>query len=479
MINQKKRAKIAGAVAVSTLLVSGVGYGAYKYIQTDIERTSAVTVQDEVLKEYGSQKDNNRSLPKKNNNQMKYKKDAYGDFIFEIEEDGRNLDHLEEYVIGFAEKENEGIKLYQDSDGDYAFNGEDDDAQDRLVASLEKTTNTSSKESDEHSNTGKPSRENDSLKKLEKLNVSEGGENAKEITEKPAESLKLEKPVQIEEQIEPIGSTKREILIPERSTDSEQLSNPTESNEPKSEKPTQSVESELPEDPDFPTDLEEGLEEPESNVDVSELNKRHEEHERLDRELYTNHSLIAYDEVIYSSIDMILHPKNYSQQEVDNAFQKVIRAKNNLVIRADTTEIETLMSIHEEQLENHFIAHIKGRVKNGLSEDEVADVVDEIQEKIQEIEVNDDLDWDELDDAVYLIESEVSSFDERIIIKELDSFSSYSKALEKGKNANQAHDNPNELRNNLIAAFEQLINDYDVELEKQTSKEYCMSTYEQ
>src|SRR5699024_12154895 len=121
----------------------------------------------------------------------------------------------------------------------------------------------------------------------------------------------------------------------------------------------------------------------------------------------------AYDEVIYSSIDMILHPKNYSQQEVDNAFQKVIRAKNNLVIRADTTEIETLLSIHEEQLENHFIAHIKGRVKNGLSEDEVADVVDEIQEKIQEIEVNDDLDWDELDDAVYLIESEMSRSEER------------------------------------------------------------------
>src|SRR5699024_11740865 len=106
---------------------------------------SALNVKEEVIKEYRSQKDNYRSLPKKKNNQMKYKKDAYGDFIFEIEEDGRNLDHLEEYVIGFAEKENEGIKLYQDSDGDYAFNGEDDDAQDRLVASLEKTTITSSK----------------------------------------------------------------------------------------------------------------------------------------------------------------------------------------------------------------------------------------------------------------------------------------------------------------------------------------------
>src|SRR5699024_12794814 len=113
---------------------------------------------------------------------------------------------------------------------------------------------------------------------------------------------------------------------------------------------------------------------------------------------------------------------------------KVIRAKNNLVIRADTTEIETLLSIHEEQLENHFIAHIKGRVKNGLSEDEVADVVDEIQEKIQEIEVNDDLDWDELDDAVYLIEYEVSSFDVWIIIIELDRFFSYIKAVFRDNN---------------------------------------------
>src|SRR5690625_1156130 len=91
--NKNKKAKVIGAIALSAVLVSGVGYGSFKVLQTD-EVTEGK--EEEVI----DQENENQKEPS-----IDFEKDVDGDYVFEINENKeRNLDHLEGIVQKEAEE---------------------------------------------------------------------------------------------------------------------------------------------------------------------------------------------------------------------------------------------------------------------------------------------------------------------------------------------------------------------------------------
>src|SRR5699024_3334276 len=89
--------KMIGAIALSAVLASGIGYGAYSTLTNSDANSSSVEHDEEEYK-----KDDSPSV--------EYKKDKDGDYDFEVvEEDSeRDFDHLDDVVLAEAEESLEG-----------------------------------------------------------------------------------------------------------------------------------------------------------------------------------------------------------------------------------------------------------------------------------------------------------------------------------------------------------------------------------
>lgn len=379
--NNKKKAKLIGAIALSTVLAGGIGYGTYYAVVKDAIEDKA-KVEDKKGDNRQSSKTDKKdsdSFSKKNDELKKNdKKERDFDHLEEVaikeaEEQqgivtGRNLDHLEGIALKHAEETKMNIRYTKDDKGRLALETSDN-KNDGLVASidLDAPKNKDDREDEQE----------DNIKPVEPSPDSEPSPEPEEPVEPSPEPTPEPTPDPIPDPSEPV--------------DPEPNPEPVEPEEPEPEAPVISTEvvyktDYIPyqtveiEDDTLEKGTEEIIQNGKSGERVTKFKVTYKNGEEINREVidetetppvnkivivgtkdldelrallskvkglnesdYTEETWhVLLDNITHA--EMVLNDKKSTQKEVNHAVKQLEEAYHNLELKVDYSDLELLVS---------------------------------------------------------------------------------------------------------------------------------------
>src|SRR5699024_9279537 len=196
------------------------------------------------------------------------------------------------------------------------------------------------------------------------------------------------------------------------------------------------------------------------SVNTEELEQAVNDYGNTDRDKYTNSSLVDYDVAYDNAVYILNNVEDYDQETVDDATETLNAAKDNLVERADTTKLEALLDAHKELLDEDYIKEVEDKIASGLGEYDLEKLTKEVEDAINEAGGDVEIGKEEVERAIEIIEESVSNIED---VEDLDSYDEYVELLESIKEVLDSDDDEDvdygELRNQLIAAYENLLNE--------------------